>query len=279
MDEHRRQEIAIDLFIETVRRCYDYDYSDYAKASLRRRVIDLSKSQGFDAVEDMIPYLIRHPEFVSPVINHLSVPVTEMYRDPLFFKSLKQRVFPILKTYPMISLWIAGCATGEEVWSVAIMLEEAGLLSRTRIYATDINSLAIEAAKKGVIEIEKLKTYSKAYFDSGGEKSLLDYFNVAYGYGRISQHISSHVEFETHNLVSDGAFCQPQIIFCRNVFIYFSCRLQERVIKLFYQALGNSGFLCISPQESLDCFEQKKHFDALDRSAGLYQKVNDERHA
>jgi len=200
-----------------------------------------------------------------------------MYRDPFFFQSIKDKVFPILKTYPMVSLWIAGCATGEEVWSIAIMLEEAGLLSRTQIYATDINPYAIETAKKGIVELEKLKSYSKAYFESGGQSSLLDYFNVAYGYGRIAPNISKHVEFETHNLVSDSAFCQAQLILCRNVFIYFSCRLQNKVIKLFHQALDNGGVLCISPQESLDCYQQKAHFTALDRGAGLYQRTNGER--
>ncbi|MCU7834060.1 MAG: protein-glutamate O-methyltransferase CheR [gamma proteobacterium symbiont of Taylorina sp.] len=272
MDEHKLREIAIDLFIDAVRLCYDYDYSGYAKASLRRRVIELCQSQGFNHIAEMIPYLLRNPDFIIPVINHLSVPVTKMYRDPLFFQSLREKIFPLLKTYPIITLWIAGCATGEEVWSVAIMLKEAGLLSRTQIYATDINPAAVATAKKGIVEMEKLKEYSKSYFESGGQESLLDYYNIAYGYGRVTPEILNKVDFETHNLVSDSSFCRPQLILCRNVFIYFNCQLQNKVINLFHQSLDNGGFLCISPKESLTCYSQKNNFIALNRKAGIFQK-------
>jgi chemotaxis protein methyltransferase CheR len=273
MKDTEINDIAIDLFIDALHRRHGYDFRNYARASLKRRVKDLAVSLGFSHVSELIPRLLHDPEFVDKVVPKLSVPVTDMFRDPAVFLALRRQVLPVLASYPRINIWQAGCATGEEVYSLAILLKEEGLYDRARIYATDINDVALAKAEEGVFALRHLKDFSANYLKAGGLHSLSDYYHAAYGHASMDRSLKENMVFARHNLASDGVFCEVNMIICRNVLIYFDRLLQNRVLRLFRDSLVRQGFLCLGTRESLKFSDVGDDFGALDEEHRLYRKL------
>ena len=223
-------------------------------------------------LSDLIPQLLHDEQFAAQAINEFSITVTEMFRDPSFFKTVRQTIAPYLKTYPFIKIWVAGCATGEEVYSLAVLLQEEGLYDRVKIYATDFNTDALKKAGDGIYALKDMQLYTSNYQKAGGRQAFSDYFLAEYNYAIINQALKSNIFFANHNLVTDGAFHEVQAIFCRNVFIYFDRSLQNRVAKIFSESLTHGGFLCLGSKESIEfspIFDQFKVIDARQR---IYQK-------
>ncbi len=271
MDEAKIQDIEIGLFLEALFQRYDYDFRNYAKASLKRRVLALAAAQHL-TVAELIPLILREDDYLGEVIAHLSVPVSEMFRDPPVFKALRETVLPLLKTYPRINVWQAGCANGEEVYSLAIMLEEEGLLERTQIYATDINDVALHKAEDGIFPAHSLAEFEKNYKNAGGKKRLSDYYVANADFFRIHKRLRQKIVFAHHNLVSDGVFCEVQLILCRNVLIYFNDELQKRVLELFHNSLVRGGFLCLGTRESLRTIQTQHLFAAHKADCMIFHK-------
>jgi chemotaxis protein methyltransferase CheR len=223
-------------------------------------------------VSELIPKLLREDDFLYDVLAHLSVPVSEMFRDPHVFKALRETVLPLLRTYPRINVWQAGCATGEEVYSLAIMLEEEGLLARTQIYATDINDSALHKAEDGIFSMRMLAEYQRNYVNAGGKAALSDYYVANEEFFRIHEHFRNRIVFAHHNLVSDGVFCEVHLILCRNVLIYFNNNLQKQVLGLFNMSLVRNGFLCLGTRESLRAVETEHLFDPYNLDCMIFQR-------
>ncbi|QFY45142.1 protein-glutamate O-methyltransferase CheR [Candidatus Methylospira mobilis] len=272
MEESRIQDIEIHLFLDALFRRYGYDFRHYAKASLKRRVLATLAATPYSTLAELIPRLLRDEDYLAEVIAQLSVPVTEMFRDPHVFKALRENVLPVLKTHPRFNVWQAGCATGEEVYSLAIMLDEEGLLERAQIYATDINEKALHNAEDGIFSMQSLPEYQRNYQHAGGRARFSDYYVANAGFFRIHERLRSRIVFAHHNLVSDGVFCEVQLILCRNVLIYFDNELQKHVLGLFHESLARSGFLCLGTRESLRTVEAQSLFAPVDRVAMIYRK-------
>jgi chemotaxis protein methyltransferase CheR len=258
--------IETKLLIEALRLRYGYDFSHYAGASLRRRMAALPRMLGLPSISDIVPKLIHDESFLPKVLSHLSVPVTSMFRDPDIFLN------PFLHSYPQIKIWQAGSATGEEAYSLAILFEEEGLYDRVQIYATDINDIALAKAEEGVFSSKLLKEYEQNYHLAGGKASLNNYYTEKYNHFRISDAIRRNIVFSHHNLVSDGVFCEVNLILCRNVLIYFDRSLQNRVLNLFTNALRHGGFLCLGTRETLRFSDAYEHFTPLLHGANLFRK-------
>lgn len=271
MDESKIQDIEIGLFLDALFQRYDYDFRNYAKASLKRRVLGLAAAERL-SVAELIPLVLRREDYLAEVIAQLSVPVSEMYRDPPVFKALRETVLPLLQTYPRINVWQAGCATGEEVYSLAIMLEEEGLLERTQIYATDINDSALHKAEDGIFPVHNLAGFEKNYKNAGGKAEFADYYVANADFFRIYKRLRQKIVFAHHNLVSDGVFCEVQLILCRNVLIYFNDELQKRVLELFHNSLVRGGFLCLGTRESLRSIEEQRLFAPHQADCMIFHK-------
>lgn len=272
MDDIELRNLEIDLLLETLYRRYGYDFRDYAKASLTRRALAATAAAGYQRVAEMIPRLLHDQDFLAQLLAQFSVPVTEMFRDPLVFKNLRENVLPRLATYPRFNIWQAGCASGEEAYSLAIMLEEEGLLERAQIYATDINDPALRRAEDGIFSMRHLEEYQRNYRAAGGKSELSDYYVASAGYFRIQEKLRRKIVFAHHNLVSDGVFCEVQLILCRNVLIYFNNVLQGHVLHLFHDSLGRGGFLCLGMRESLRSVEAKDLYQVINRESMIFQK-------
>lgn len=270
MPKTKLEETETHLFVEMLRLRYGYDFSHYAKASLRRRVAGLCQHFGVSHVAGLIPLVLHDESLLPRVLAGLSVPVTEMFRDPGVFLQLRREVVPLLKSHPRINIWQVGCATGEEAYSLAILLREEGIGHRSRIFSTDINDTALAKAEEGIFPAEKLKEYSRNYFKAGGTRSLADYYHAHYDLAKMDETLKSNILFTHHNVVSDGVFGEMQLILCRNVLIYFDRQLQGRVLGLFLSSLARGGFLCLGLKESLaPGFE--KAFRAIDERLRIYQ--------
>jgi chemotaxis protein methyltransferase CheR len=272
LDDQAREKIEIVLLLEGIAKRYGYDFRNYASASLKRRLRhNLAASKCNNFVE-LLNKVLADKNCFESLLYDLSVTVTEMFRDPEVYKNLRLHVIPFLKTYPFIKIWHAGCATGEEVYSIAILLHEEGLLDRTQIYATDINLQALEIAREGIYSVEQIKKYSKSYQLSGGKSSFSDYYHAKYGSAKMVDFLKQKMIFSYHNLAVDHAFCEAQLIICRNVLIYFDGTLQNRVFKLFNDSLSNGGFLFLGTKESLSFSEIKDQFTLIAPQERLYQK-------
>jgi len=273
MDTHDTEKIEIDLLLEGILKRYGYDFRDYAPASLKRRLqhnMLVSKASSFIEVLDKI---LHDERAFESLLLDLSVTVTEMFRDPYIYESIQKHVFPAFKTYPFIKIWHAGCSTGEEVYSMAILLHEAGLLDKTHIYATDINMHALEIGKEGIYASEQVKQYARNYHLAGGKHSLSDYYHAKYGSAKIADFLKRNVTFAYHNLAVDHSFCEVQMIICRNVLIYFNRQLQDHVLNLFNESLSNGGFLFIGSKETLEFSTLKEKYTCLIPKEKLYQKL------
>ncbi|MGU3496057.1 CheR family methyltransferase [Xanthobacteraceae bacterium A53D] len=265
------EELEVDLFVEALFRRFGYDFRDYGRASLTRRIRNLVSQQGASSVSDLTTRMLHQPQKIGEIISGLSVPVSEFFRDPSVFLTLRQTVLPALASYDQISIWQAGCARGEEVYSLAILLTEAGLYERTHIFATDISDAALESAREGIYPSEDLRDAARRYHSSGGTHTLSDYYHARYDRAKMDKRLISRVTFANHNLVTDEVFCEAHLILCRNVLIYFTDALQNRVLLKFANSLVRGGFLCVGNRENLQFSAAAQQFHAIDLKAQLYR--------
>ena len=264
--------IEMQLLMEAIFLRYGYDFRNYSKAHIRRRVLHHLSMSLISNVTLLQERILRDRNFFNNFLDDLSINVTEMFRDPEFYKSLKNNIIPKLKTYAYFKVWHAGCATGEEVYSIAILLKEEGLLERCQIYATDFNRKVLEIAKEGVYQKSEIEQYEKNYVLSGGQGKLSDYYKSRYGSVIFEKSLSSKVVFADHNLVTDNVFAEVNLILCRNVLIYFEKSLQDQVIGLFYKSLVSGGILCLGTKESIKFSGYEKLFDVVDEKQKIYKK-------
>lgn len=257
-----------------IKETYGYDFTSYSRASLIRRFVRCMEEAKLKTAYDLKFYLTNNKKHFDWFLQTVTVNVTEMFRDPQFYKAIRETVLHRLETYPTIKIWHAGCATGEEVFSMAILLHEAGLLDRTRIYATDINPANLEKAKKGIVPLNVMKEYTTNYLQSGGKQEFSDYYTARYNGALVSPELRKNIIFAQHNLVTDSAFNEFQMICCRNVMIYFEKDLQDRVIKLFYESLSPLGYLALGLKESLLFSEVRQNFGVIDVKNKIFRKKN-----
>jgi chemotaxis protein methyltransferase CheR len=267
------EELELELLLEAIYRRYGFDFREYAPASLKRRIWRRIRLEGLPTITSLQERLLHDPTVMEKLLLDLSVNVTAMFRDPTFYVSFRHKVVPLLRTYPFTRIWVAGCSTGEEVFSLAIMLAEEGLYDRTRIYATDINELVLEQAKSGVFPLDKMQEYTQNYIRAGGDRSFSEYYVARYQGALFSRALLDNVVFAQHNLVSDRAFNEFNAILCRNVMIYFDRSLQNHVHDLFYESLEMFGVLGLGHKESLRFTPREDRFEELDGQERLYRKV------
>lgn len=260
--------------LESIRFVYGYDFTEYAEASVIRRISHFINANKMASLQELGKALLQDEKLFALFVQEFTVNVTEMFRDPAFYKSLRENVMARLATYPFIKIWIAGCSTGEEVYSMAILLKEEGLLDRSVIYATDINQKCLQAAKEGVFPMEYMKLYTGNYQKSGGKKSFSDYYIAKYDSVLLDKSLRQNIVFSMHNLTVDKSFNEFQLILCRNVLIYFNQQLQNKVIDLFYQSLCPFGFLALGNKESLLFSGHRNDFEDVDRKERIFTRMN-----
>jgi chemotaxis protein methyltransferase CheR len=243
--------LEVRLFLEAIHARYGYDLRDYATDSMRRRVSAVLARSGLPHLGELQHRILKEPTLFASVIEDLTVRVSEMFRDPRFFRTFRDRVTPILRTYPLLNIWHSGCATGQEAYSTAILLSEEGLYERSQLYATDVSARALELAKQGIYPADRIPTYAANHAASGGRGELSRYFTAAYDQIALGESVRRNILFFQHNLVTDHVFAQMHVIFCRNVLIYFGAALRERVLDKFAQTLCPGGFLCLGSSERL----------------------------
>jgi chemotaxis protein methyltransferase CheR len=259
-------------FLESIRLAYGYDFTEYAEASVVRRITHFMKGNKIETLAELGRLLLGDEYLFARFVQDFTINVTEMFRDPTFYKSLRENVLPRLATYPFIKVWLAGCSTGEEVYSIAILLKEEGLLDRSLIYATDINQRALQAAREGIFHIDLMKSYTANYQRAGGKNAFSDYYKAKYDSALIDKSLKQNVVFSIHNLAIDRSFNEFQLILCRNVLIYFNQSLQNKVIHLFYESLCRFGILALGSKESLLFSDKQKSFHEVDRREKIFIK-------
>lgn len=270
--EIKNDEIEIRLLLEAIYLKYGYDFRQYGKAHLKRRILRrLALAKLLNISEMQHRVLVDRPFFETLLLD-LSINVTEMFRDPHFYQAVRREVVPVLRTYPFVRIWHAGCATGEEVYSMAIMLLEEGLHERAQLYATDFNEVILNRAKEGIYPVSAIKEYTANYQKAGGAASFSDYYTAKYDSVILARKLKDKIVFADHNLASDGVFGEMHLIFCRNVLIYFEKELQRRVIKLFYESLRPGGFLCLGAKESLKFSGYDDKFETFLEKEKIYRK-------
>jgi chemotaxis protein methyltransferase CheR len=265
-------DIELQLLLDAIYLRYHYDFRGYALASLRRRLRAAMEHFACDTLSQVQDRVLRDADMFRTLLDFMTVQVSDMFRDPHYFRSLRQVVVPMLRTYPSIRVWVAGCSTGEEVYSIAILLHEEGLLSRTLIYATDINAPALQKAQDGVYDIDRIAGFTRNHHGSGARGSLSDHYTAAYGRAVFDKALRRNIVFSDHSLATDSVFAEVQFISCRNVLIYFNRNLQDRAIGLFRESLCRKGFLGIGSKETLRFSAHADGFDELVRDDRIYQK-------
>ncbi len=266
-------DLEIDLFLEALFRRYQHDFRAYARPTLRRRLAQAMSSLQCESLSILQHRLLRDPALLTPVLGYLTVQVSDLFRDPGYHAALRSKVLPVLQTYPSLKIWIAGCSGGEEVYSLAILLEEEGLASRTLIYATDVSMQALRTAELGVYPIERAQDFSRNYQLAGGKRSLSDYYTAAYDGIAFDRRLRQNVVFSDHSLATDSVFAEVQLVACRNVLIYFEPPLRDRALGLFHSALVRRGFLALGAKENLRSSQYKDHFKEVDREQRLYERL------
>jgi len=258
--------------IDLVKKVHGFDFSDYSKASLKRRLtrIMMIKKLSF---YDLKHKLVNELDFFQDFLEEITVNVTEMFRDPTFYKALNNQVIPYLSTYQHIKIWSAGCSSGEEAYSLAILMSKAGLKDKSFIYGTDVNTVVLNEARKGIYSFRNVKSYAENYQMSGLSGSLTDHFTTMYDAATIHSELKVNTLFSVHNLISDTVFNEFQLISCRNVFIYFETQLQEKILELFYKSLCPHGFLCLGSKETIRSDMFKEKFKAINQKENIYQKI------
>jgi chemotaxis protein methyltransferase CheR len=272
-DQAEREGIEIQVLLEQLFRCYGYDFREYSRASLRRRVWNVVRSEGLPTISALTEKVVHDADCLERLLLGLSVNVSSMFRDPAFFLALREQVVPLLRTYPFIRVWNAGCSTGEEAYSVAILLHEEGLYSRSRIYATDMNASVLKRARDGIFSLGSMREYTHNYLKSGGTSSFSEYYTAGHGNAVFHPSLKENVVFSQHNLVTDGSFNEFHLILCRNVMIYFTSPLQDRVHKLLYESLVVFGILGLGAKESLEFTPHQPHYMRLESGQKLYRRV------
>lgn len=272
MNPEEIEKIELELFLDAIYRRYGYDFRHYARASVRRRARYILSKSGYERLSDLLPLLLHDEDFANKTIYDFSITVTEMFRDPDFYCAVRSKVAPYLETYPFIKVWAAGCATGEEVYSLAILLQEEGLYNRSKIYATDFNDIALKKAAEGIYPLKDVRQYTANYQKACGSRSFADYYHAEYDSAIMDQSLKSNIIFTNHNLVADGSFSEVQVIFCRNVLIYFDRSLQNWVLNMFANSLSRGGFLCLGSKETLEFSSVYDQFKVIDSEERIYQK-------
>jgi len=266
------EDIEIHLFLEAMFLKYGYDFRGYSRAHIKRRLLKRMVQEKLENIMQLTDRLLNSKSFLEAILMDFSINATEMYRDPEFFLKLKNEVFPILNTYPQLRIWIAGCASGEEIYSLAILLKESGMLEKSVIYATDINEKILSVAKEGIYPINLIKEYSKNYLIAGGKDSLSDYYTAKYDSVKMNKNLMDNIVFSTHNLVTDGSFSDMHLILCRNVMIYFDKYLKSKTLNLFYETLNKGCFLCLGIKENLSFSNLTQEFSVFSESEKIYRK-------
>jgi Methylase of chemotaxis methyl-accepting proteins len=267
------ESLEVDFLVRVLRERYGHDFSGYQMASLRRRVTALVRRLEMPDAATLGGRLLRDPDLLAPVLEGISVPVSDMFRDPFVFAALREQVFPLLASHPRINVWQAGCAHGEEVYSLAILLDEAGLYERSQIYATDFSEAALQRARDGIYPARQARAWAENYLAAGGRGSLSDYYHARYEHLKLDEGLRRNISFLNHNLVGDRAFQECQLILCRNVLIYFTDALQDRVLDLLCDSLGRGGFLCIGTQENIDFTVAVRRLRAIEPAAARIYRL------
>ncbi|MNJ97990.1 Chemotaxis protein methyltransferase [compost metagenome] len=263
---------ALEVLINEVYEYHGFDFGGYSRASLKRRVERLYQLDEFDNFSQMLSRVRSDSGYFKRMIEEITVNVTEMFRDPSFYKVLREEVLPILGTKPFIRFWHAGCSSGEEVYSMAIILKEANLLHKSLLYATDINPIVLDTAKKGIFPLQMMKQYSENYRESGGKNDFSDYYTANYGFAKFEEDLSEKMVFSEHNLVSDGSFNEFDVILCRNVLIYFDKDLQDRALDLFDDSLAKLGYLALGTKETIKFSPIQKKYKQVNKEK-LWRKT------
>ncbi|MGB5157233.1 MAG: protein-glutamate O-methyltransferase CheR [Desulfobacterales bacterium] len=266
------ENIEVKLLLEAIYLKYGYDFRNYSMASIKRRLFHRLLASELKSLSEMQYKLLYDTAFFETILLDLSINVTEMFREPSLYLALRTKVVPVLETYPFIKIWNAGCSSGEEVYSMAILLKEEGLYQRAQIYATDFNEVILNKAKEGIFSIDCMKKYTFNYIKAGGKYSFSDYYTAKYDSAIIERDLKTNVVFADHNLVTDGVFGEMNLIMCRNVLIYFDRKLQNRVLNLFCESLCHGGFLCLGSKESLRFSECADDFENVVKGEVIYRK-------
>ncbi|MBM4764509.1 protein-glutamate O-methyltransferase CheR [Bacillus sp. B15-48] len=273
VDNEELEKLEMKLLLEGLYGWYGYDFRNYAYHSIRRRVWHRIQSEKLTSITGLLEKILHDPACLRRLLADFSINVTEMFRDPAFFLNFREQVIPMLRTYPSIRIWIAGCSTGEELYSLAILLHEEGIYDKTKIYATDMNSEGLKIAKSGHYSINKMRKYTSNYFQSGGKEAFSDYYSVSGDQVQMNSDLRKNVVFAQHNLVTDQSFNEFHVIFCRNVLIYFNKSLQEKVHRLFYDSLVMLGVLGLGDKETIAFTSLADSYEGIITNQKLYKKV------
>lgn len=272
-DDGALEELEIELFLEAVFRRTGYDFREYSRASMRRRLMKCLRDERLDTFSSLQDRALHDNDCMSRAIFSLTVTSTTMFRDPGFYVALRRKVVPLLATYPVIRIWHAGCSTGEEVYSTAIVLEEEGIYDRCKIYATDLNDAVLQTAKKGIFPLSRMKEYSENYAKAGGQRSFSDYYSAGYDAATLAASLSKNLIFAQHNLATDASFNEFNLILLRNVMIYFNNTLRDRVFGMVHDSLPVQSILALGKQESLPTGARASSYEALDSIEKLYRRI------
>jgi chemotaxis protein methyltransferase CheR len=267
------ERLEIDLLLEAIFRRYGFDFREYAPASLRRRLRRRMEAEHLGSISALQERILHDPACMERLLLDLSINVTAMFRDPTFYVAFREKVIPLMRTYPFTRIWHAGCSTGEEVYSMAILLAEEGLYERARIYATDINEAVLDRAKEGVFPMDRMREYTENYIKAGGRRAFSEYYLAKYDGALFDRTLVENVVFAQHNLVSDRSFNEFNVVVCRNVMIYFAKRLQDRVHELFYESLSMFGVLALGAKETIRFTPHEDAYEELDVEERLYRRV------
>ncbi|MEJ7928604.1 protein-glutamate O-methyltransferase CheR [Ramlibacter sp. AN1015] len=266
-------DIEVRLLVEAVYLRWGHDFRDYSLASLRRRVEHAREQMALPTITAVQERVLHDPGGFAQLLQHLTVPVSEMFRDPPYFLALRRQVAPVLRTYPSIKVWVAGCSTGEEAYSLAILLREEGLLDRAMVYATDINPASLERARKGIYPLESMQLFTQNYQAAGGAESFSRYYTAGYGGAVFDRALRERITFADHSLATDSVFAETHLVSCRNVLIYFNRTLQDRALGLFHESLAHRGYLGLGSKETLEFSKWAGRFEPVARRERLYRKL------
>lgn len=268
------EQLEIRLLLDAVRARYGYDFSGYVPSTLARRVRNATRAEGLSTISGLLDLVLHDATAMERLLAKLLVKVTSMFRDPAFFVVFRRKVVPILETYPFVRIWVAGCSTGEEVYSLAIVLAEEGLGQRARIYATDLSAAALTQARAGVFAVDRMQSYTENYQRAGGERSFSEYYTARYDLARMDPKLTENVFFASHNLATDSSFNEFHLVMCRNVLIYFDRELQQRALDLFFDSLVHFGVLALGESESVRFSGHADDLELLDKRKRMYRKVS-----
>lgn len=261
------------LLVEAVYQRFGHDFRDYSPASLKRRLLYAQRQMGVRTLSALQERILHEPDAFHELLQYLTVPVSEMFRDPRYFLALREHVVPVLQTYPSVKVWIAGCSTGEEAYSMAILLLEERLLDRTILYATDINHASLDKARQGIFSLEQVQGFTRNYQQAGGLRSFSDYYTAAYGRALFDKRLRDSITFADHSLATDNVFAETHFVSCRNVLIYFNRRLQDRALGLFHDSLTTRGFLGLGTKETLDFSAYAQRFEPVAKAERIFRKL------